>query len=169
MTDYFIPIGLPPRGAGRALGEGRGGGERRRRTDRSLRLWGQAIALDRVTLRAGIAALEGCRADAVSGYREALRGWRQLGLAFDEAMAALDLAVLLAPTERECLASPIRLVQRARFWAITQIASQAPFAANRPDGRWLRPTPYLRSRIAFSISAYRRWSASSSRVSQETG
>ena len=28
-----------------------------------------------------------------------------------------------------------------------------------------RPTPYLRSRMAFSISAWRRWSASSSRVS----
>ena len=35
----------------------------------------------------------------------------------------------------------------------------------RPDGRWFRPTPYLRSRMAFSISAWRRWSASSSRVS----
>ena len=32
-------------------------------------------------------------------------------------------------------------------------------------GRWFSPTPYLRSRIAFSISAWRRWSASSSRVS----
>ena len=31
--------------------------------------------------------------------------------------------------------------------------------------RWFSPTPYLRSRIAFSISAWRRWSASSSSVS----
>ena len=38
-------------------------------------------------------------------------------------------------------------------------------AAKRPEGRWLSPTPYLRSRMAFSISAWRRWSASSSRVS----
>lgn len=59
---------------------------------------------------------------------------------------------------------PIRAVQRARLWAITWTASQAPLAANLPDGRWLRPTPYLRSRMAFSISAWRRWSASSSRV-----
>ena len=29
----------------------------------------------------------------------------------------------------------------------------------------VQPTPYLRSRMAFSISAWRRWSASSSRVS----
>lgn len=52
-------------------------------------------------MRAGIAALEGRRGDAIAGYREALRGWRGLGLAFDEAMAALDLAILLAPTARE--------------------------------------------------------------------
>ena len=42
----------------------------------------------------------------------------------------------------------------------------APLAAKRPDGMWFRPTPYLRSRMAFSISAWRRWqTASSSRVS----
>ncbi len=67
---------------------------------------GRAIALDGVTLRAGIAALEGRRADAIAGYREALRGWRQLGLAFDEAMAVLDLATLLAPGEREMAEAP---------------------------------------------------------------
>ena len=33
-----------------------------------------------------------------------------------------------------------------------------------PRGGWLRPTPYFRSRMAFSISAWRRWSASKSRV-----
>jgi len=37
----------------------------------------------------------------VAGYRDVLRGWRQLGCAFDEAMAALDLAMLLAPTDQE--------------------------------------------------------------------
>ena len=63
-----------------------------------------------------------------------------------------------------CSPRPIRAVQRARLWAITCTASQAPLAAKRPDGMWFRPTPYL-SRMAFSISAWRRWSASSSRVS----
>jgi hypothetical protein len=62
---------------------------------------GQAIGLDRTTLRAGLAALEGRRAEAVTGYREALRGWRQLGLAFDEALTGLDLALLLAPSDQE--------------------------------------------------------------------
>ena len=60
---------------------------------------------------------------------------------------------------------PMRVVQRARLWAITWTASQAALAGKRPEGRWLRPTPYLRSRMAFSISAWRRWSASRSRVS----
>ena len=60
---------------------------------------------------------------------------------------------------------PIRAVQRARLWAITCTASQAALAAKRPEGRWFSPTPYLRSRMAFSTSAWRRWSASSSSIS----
>ena len=68
-----------------------------------------------------------------------------------------------------CSPRPMRVVQRARLWAITCTASQAPLAAKRPEGRWLSPTPYLRSRMAFSISAWRRWSASSSRVSPSRG
>ena len=47
-------------------------------------------------------------------------------------------------------------VQRARLCAITWTASQAPLAAKRPDGMWFSPTPYLRSRMAFSTSAWRR-------------
>ena len=65
-----------------------------------------------------------------------------------------------------CSPRPMRAVQRARLWAITWTASQAALAAKRPEGRWLSPTPYFRSRMAFSISAWRRWSASSSRVSR---
>ncbi len=60
---------------------------------------------------------------------------------------------------------PSRAVQRARLCAIIWAASQAALAAKRPEGRWFSPTPYFRSRMAFSISAWRRWSASNSRVS----
>ena len=62
-----------------------------------------------------------------------------------------------------CSPRPMRTVQRVRLCAITWTASQAPLAAKRPEGRWLRPTPYFRSRMAFSISAWRRWSASEGR------
>ena len=45
-----------------------------------------------------------------------------------------------------CSPRPMRAVQRARLWAMTCTASQAPLAGKRPEGRWLSPTPYLRSR-----------------------
>jgi class 3 adenylate cyclase len=61
----------------------------------------QATALDVLTMRAGVAAVEGRRIEAVAGYRDALRGWKQLGCEFDEALAAVDVATLLKPTERE--------------------------------------------------------------------
>ena len=40
-----------------------------------------------------------------------------------------------------CSPRPMRAVQRARLWAITCTASQAPLAAKRPEGRWFSPTP----------------------------
>lgn len=38
--------------------------------------------------------------------------------------------------------------------------NQAALAAKRPDGMWLSAIPYFTSRMLFSISAWRRWSAS---------
>ena len=54
------------------------------------------------------------------------------------------------------LAQTNRAVQRSRLCAITWTASQAPLAAKRADGMWFSPTPHLRSRMAFSTSAWRR-------------
>jgi len=105
-TSYFVPISLPL--ATRAAlwaGDVEAAKTEMARLDATVYA-GQAIGLDKVTLRAGIAALEGHRADAVAGYREALRGWRQLGLAFEEAAATVDMATLLAPTEREMAEAP---------------------------------------------------------------
>ena len=44
-----------------------------------------------------------------------------------------------------CWPRPMRAVQRARLWAITWTASQAPLAGKRPERRWFNPTPYLRA------------------------
>ncbi len=57
---------------------------------------------------------------------------------------------------------PVRAVQRARLCAITGTASRAALAAKRPEGLWFSPAPCLRSRMAFSIPAWRRRPASSS-------
>ena len=62
---------------------------------------GPAVEADRRTIRAGIAALEGRPADALPLYREALRAWRELGLAWDEALCGLDMATLLDPADSE--------------------------------------------------------------------
>ena len=42
-----------------------------------------------------------------------------------------------------CSPRPIRAVQRARLWAITCTASQAPLAAKRPDGMMVQPDAVL--------------------------
>jgi tetratricopeptide (TPR) repeat protein len=62
---------------------------------------GPAIEADRSTIRAGIAALEGHGSEALGLYREALRAWRDLGLAWDEALCAIGMAILLDPGEPE--------------------------------------------------------------------
>jgi hypothetical protein len=66
------------------------------------------------------------RFDAVAGYREALRGWRALGLTFDEALAGLDVAILLNPSEREMTESPA-VIEAARA-TFVQLGAR-PFAA----------------------------------------
>jgi class 3 adenylate cyclase/tetratricopeptide (TPR) repeat protein len=66
---------------------------------------GPAVEADRRTIRAGLAALEGRTADALPLYREALRAWRDLGLAWDEALCGLDMALLLDPADPEVRAA----------------------------------------------------------------
>jgi len=66
---------------------------------------GPAVEADRRTIRAGLAALEGPTADALPLYREALRSWRDLGLAWDEALCGLDMALLLDPADQEVRAA----------------------------------------------------------------
>ncbi len=66
---------------------------------------GPASEADRMTIRAGLAALDGHPADALARYRECLRSWRDLGLAWDEALIGIDMATLLDPAHPEVRAS----------------------------------------------------------------
>ena len=98
-TNYFSPISLPL-AARAALWAGDPAGAETILEDLvASGFRGQAVDLDLATLRAGIAAQEGRRAESAAAYREALQGWRQMGLAFDESLAALDMAILLDPLE----------------------------------------------------------------------
>jgi class 3 adenylate cyclase len=113
VTSYFAPITLPI-ATRAALWAGNLDAARllADQVDAAI-VRGRAIAMDRVTLRAGVAALEGRRPEAIAGYREAIRGWQSIGLSFDEALAGLDLEILLAPSERE-MAEAATIVESAR-------------------------------------------------------
>ncbi|MFI5261239.1 MAG: adenylate/guanylate cyclase domain-containing protein [Candidatus Limnocylindrales bacterium] len=63
------------------------------------------VEAGRVAIRAGLAALEGRSSEAVHLYGEALRAFRDLGLVFDEANLALEMATVLDPTTPEVAAA----------------------------------------------------------------
>jgi class 3 adenylate cyclase/tetratricopeptide (TPR) repeat protein len=101
VTGYFAPLALPL-GARAALWAND--------LERALGIAGRldasgfvgaALDADVGALRAGIAALEGRGTDALAGYREAIRSYRELGLAFDEAAVVVDMATLLPMPERQ--------------------------------------------------------------------
>jgi len=72
-----------------------------------------------------------------------LRGWQGLGLAFDEAMTGLDLAILLAPTEREMPeASAAVRASRDAFVRLgaDPLVARIDAAGAGPDGRATKST-----------------------------
>jgi hypothetical protein len=60
---------------------------------------GKIVVARRQTIAAGIAALEGRSAEAKALYQEAMKGWRDTGAVWDEALTGLDMALLLDPTD----------------------------------------------------------------------
>ena len=79
----------------------------------STMMRGEALALDKKTVQASIAAIEGRPAEAMALYREILAGWRRLGLAWDEALTAIDMANFVGPSEPE--------VHAAAEWALAAL------------------------------------------------
>jgi class 3 adenylate cyclase/tetratricopeptide (TPR) repeat protein len=53
------------------------------------------------TLAAGLAGLEGRTAEAVAGYRAAVRAWREMGVAFEEALTGVDMVTALGPDDSD--------------------------------------------------------------------
>ena len=66
---------------------------------------GPVVEIHRATLRAALAATDGRAAEATGLYREALRGLRDLGLPWEEALTAIDMASLLDPADPEVKAA----------------------------------------------------------------
>ncbi len=63
--------------------------------------FGRAIEAGYEQIAAGISALEGRTAEAMSTYRRVLRDWRDLGLPWDEALTGLEMAMFLDPADDE--------------------------------------------------------------------
>jgi class 3 adenylate cyclase/tetratricopeptide (TPR) repeat protein len=66
---------------------------------------GRVVEIRRLTIRAGLEALNGQVVEALAGYRDALRGWRELRIPWDEALTSVDMATLLDPAHPEVRAA----------------------------------------------------------------
>jgi class 3 adenylate cyclase len=117
---------------------------------RALAVHGAALELRLRSVDAGIAALEGRTADALREYRAVLAGLREMGLPWDEALTAIDMATLLDPAEPEVVAA----VEAAReilinlgatpYVARLEAAMQRgrkPGAERIPSGNATEPVP----------------------------
>jgi tetratricopeptide (TPR) repeat protein len=62
---------------------------------------GPAIEARSLSIRAGLAALDGREADALLLYHDAVRRFRDLGVRLDEALTAIEMATLLDPSQPE--------------------------------------------------------------------
>jgi class 3 adenylate cyclase len=130
LTDYFNPLAIPL-AVRAALWSSDLATARRLLETRALApFWGPVLEADRTRLRAGIAALEGRSADTLAGFLDAMRAYNQLGLAFEEAACAVDLAILVPDIERESPAAAAAIAS-ARD-TLTRLGA-APFLA-RLDG-----------------------------------
>jgi len=65
---------------------------------------GGVVGVRRLTLQAALAAMEGRTPEALGLYRDALSGWHELGMAWDEALTGIDMATVLDPSLAEVAA-----------------------------------------------------------------
>ncbi|HYC06907.1 MAG TPA: hypothetical protein VEG29_03190, partial [Candidatus Binatia bacterium] len=102
---------------------------------------GRLIDADRISRRAGIAALEGRPTEALAGYRQALTTYRDLDLAWDEALCAIEMATVLDPADPEVRAAadaarPILI----RLGAMPFLARLDEALARKPTSSAVRTT-----------------------------
>ncbi|HSV91736.1 MAG TPA: hypothetical protein VLH81_01620, partial [Desulfobacterales bacterium] len=113
LSDAYLAEAMRPALWGRDLPRARRVADRLD-ADPSTRL---STAADRIAARAGIAALEGRRDEAVAGYREALSRKRALGADWSVALTALDFVIMVGadhPAAREAAGEARTIFERVR-------------------------------------------------------
>jgi len=113
---------------------------------------GRVVDMNRRTIQAGLAALEGRMGDALSAFREALAGWRDLGSPWRVALTAITMATLLEPTDPEVRAAADAAREiLVRLGAAPFIARLDAALAGSPDWAGQSAAPQ-----AASVTASRR-------------
>ena len=137
LIGGFGPAAIYGAAPWRRLGWRRGGGPWDLARLDATGFHGPVVEVRRTTLQAAVAALEGRRSDALELYRDALRGWSELGITWDAVLTAIDMATVLDPSEPE-----VRAAAMATRETLVGLRAQ-PFL-ERLDARW--PRPVRRSR-----------------------
>ena len=136
MSDYNAPYLLPRIGTASILARDAEGAREALRALAASGARGRANSADRTTIEAGIAALEGDREGALAGYRAAAAAFHDLGLAWDEALLAMQAAVTIGPMHPEVaawLANGRSILARLRATPImAQLESLAAMAPASP-------------------------------------
>jgi hypothetical protein len=101
ITDYFQPLALPLAARAALWAGDITDAERALAIFVETDYFGPVLDVDRAVARAGVTALRGGGPEALAAYREAIRGYRGLGLAFDEALLVVDMATVLPAPERD--------------------------------------------------------------------
>ena len=97
---------------------------------------GPTIEARRVSIRAGLAALDGRTSDAISLYRDAVRRFRESGTPLDEAFTGIEMATLLDPAIPE-VAAAVEAAREilARLGAKPFLERLEAAARRQPSGR----------------------------------
>jgi class 3 adenylate cyclase/tetratricopeptide (TPR) repeat protein len=119
---------------------------------RAAGLHGPAIETNCMTISAGLAALSGRPDEARSIYRTALRRWRDLGLRFDEALAAIDMTTLLDPAEPEVRAAAEIARETFSLLKAEPFLARLEAAMLRAEPRQARPAEVAADRSAATAS-----------------
>ncbi len=145
ITDYFAPLAAPLMMRSALWAGDRAALAAAIPALEGSGYWGQVLQVDLASARAGLAALEGNGAEALAGFRDALRGYRALGLVFDEAAASVDMASVLASPERET-PDVVAAIDAARA-TLTRLRA-VPFLAqlDRATSSHVSGAPGIRSR-----------------------
>jgi class 3 adenylate cyclase/tetratricopeptide (TPR) repeat protein len=99
---------------------------------KGLNRHGRGVTAEHTAIGAAIAALEGRADEALAMYREALRGWDELGLPWDRALTGIDMASVLDPTNPEVMAAAAQARETLDHLGATPLQARLEAALGAP-------------------------------------